>query len=450
MKKRLILFFASVVALSVSVTGNEASAVPAFARKYHTACSTCHLAFPIRNGFGEAFRNNGYRFPDGTDEEMVKEEPIKLGSDAYKKQFPNAIWPSDLPNMPTLGFLARAAAYSLNDPVTNKHQSQFDQEIDMFFAGTITNQISYIGDVAFSDTVVGQQFAFGRLQVLWTFQPGITMAFGTVGFPEQFDMITLSAGGDLNGYAAQMPNPNKGVEIRLTGNMGGTFSGYSLIAGVGRNSETAGLNPAINPGGSFTDTRYARATIKFGGEGLLNGAGGKLGNDIIGLDNSVTLGFNVLNSGFGSNVNAASTALTNAVTATTGDYMYGLTHNAFGGDVRINYGNARLVGQITRFAQVIDPLTGINYGKRNAYSVEGDYWIYPWLFAAVRYEHMNDPLNGEFTKLIPGIGALLRPNFKVGLEYVDIARNTVVPNAVNTGSVVPPQGSIGLYTQLGF
>ena len=448
MKKQLILCFALILGLSIVNAGKDASAVPAFARKYHTACSTCHIAFPARNGFGEAFRNNGYRFPDDTDEEMVKEEPIQLGSDAYKKQFPNAIWPSDIPNMPSLGFLARTSASMAKDPVAKKYKnSQFGEELDVFFAGTITNQISYIGDFALTDTK-GEFAQLGRLQLLWTFKPGITMAFGTVGFPEQFDMISLSAGGDPNGYAAQMPSPNKGVEIRLTGDGQGKTGGFALVAGIGRSSQTDGaamenedgkITERTSMGGSFADTRFVRAAYKIGGAGLLTGAGGTFGNQVIGLDNSVTFGINYLNSGFGSSANAA-------------DYMSGLSKAVWGGDVRINYSNLRLVGQYTRFAQVIDR-NGTNWGKRNAYSLEGDYWFYPWLFAAVRYEHLKDALNGQYTKIIPGIGALVRPNFKVGLEYVDVTKNRVLNKAEDDPANnfnYNPTSSIALYTQLGF
>lgn len=424
----------------------DASAVPAFARKYHTACSTCHLAFPVRNGFGEAFRNNGYRFPDSTDEEMVKEEPIKLGQDSYKKIFPKAIWPSDLPNMPTLGFLAKASAWSQKDNGKYRN-SQFDEELSIFFAGTITEQISYIGDFALSST--GEPTTLGRLQLLWTFKPGITLAIGDVGFPEQFDMISMSGGADMNGYAAQMPNPNKGAELRLTGAVGKGAS-YSIIAGVGRNSQSNhGAAPIVGPdpataiqydvnnsqgGGNFGDTKYARLALKVGGNGLLSGSGGKLGNNYIGLDNAVTFGFNILNSSDGANVNAA-------------DYAAGLTNTAIGGDVRITYGNARLVGQYTRFNQVVDTSTpdNLNYGKRNAVSLEGDYWVYPWLFGALRYERLKDDLNGEYAKIIPGIGALLRPNVKIGVEYVSVSN----PDKWNN-LVYIPANMWGFFAQVGF
>jgi len=435
MKKQLILCFSLILGSSIVNVGKDASAIPAFARKYHTACSTCHIAFPARNGFGEAFRNNGYRFPDGADEEMVKEEPIQLGSDAYKKQFPNAIWPSDIPNMPSLGFLARLNATSSKVNNSGKLRgSDLGEELDVFFAGTITEQISYIGDFGMTNS---ESPTLGRLQLLWTFKPGVSMALGTVGFPEQFDMISMSAGGDRNGYAAQLPSPNKGAELRLTGNSGSV--GYSLLAGFGRNPQSDGTNeqPAdgvLEHGGTFIDSKFARASVKFGGAGLLSGAGGSFGNQAIGLDNSVTLGLNIFHSEKGGNVN------------NNDEYISGLTKTAWGGDVRANYGNMRLVAQYARFNEVIDPVTKIDYGKRTGVSLEGDYWFYPWLFAAVRYENMKDDKNGKYTKVIPGIGALLRPNCKIGLEYVDVTKSTILEEAPN----ILPDSSVSFYTQLGF
>ena len=433
MKRTSPLFWIMALMAPMMLLWNDAMAIPAFARKYHTACSTCHIAFPARNGFGEAFRNNGYRFPDNTDEEMVKEEPIKLGSDSYKKVFPDAIWPSDLPNMPTLGFLAKVGAFSEKESGKYRN-SQFDQELDVFFAGTITNQISYIGDFALTENDATK---LGRLQLLWTFKPGVTMVVGTVGFPEQFDMISMRGGGDRNGFAAQMPNPNKGAELRLVGAVG-TDASYSLLAGVGRNSQTAGQTVDVNAasaGGSFADTKYGRATLKIGGNGLLSGSGGKFGNQYIGLDNSITFGVDLFHSSNGANSNAE-------------DYTNGLTKNAYEGDIRINYGNARLVAQYARFNEVIaDATTDISSGKRDAISLEGDYWFYPWLFGAVRYETLKDDLNGEYRKLIPGIGALLRPNCKIGVEYVSVSKDTFSDLAVSS---YRPTNSWSFYAQLGF
>src|SRR3990170_7009566 len=85
------------LAMLVSLSVRPAEAIPAWSRKYQTSCSTCHAVYPKLNHFGKAFRNNGYRFPGGEDETATKETPVSLGADAYKKMFPRALWPSDIP-----------------------------------------------------------------------------------------------------------------------------------------------------------------------------------------------------------------------------------------------------------------------------------------------------------------------------------------------------------------
>ena len=455
-KKCGFIFLLCCIVSLIVLSAKESFALPVFARKYHTACATCHIAFPVRNGFGEAFRNNGYRFPDETDEEMVKEEPIKLGQDAYKDVFPNAIWPSDLPNMPSLGFLAKSGATMQKNPThgdpdkPNRYRGNYkdvliNAEVDMFFSGTITKQISYIGDLAFEGGTSGVDAGpttLGRLQFVWTFKPGLSIAWGTVGFPEQFDLISTRAGTDLNGYAASLPNPNRGVELRIAGNTG-SMGGYSLLAGIGRNSET-GNSDAFS--GNLGDTRFVRATYKIGGNGLLSGVGGTYGIQAIGLDNSVTFGINYVNSSQGVNTDSE-------------DMIAGLTKTAYSGDVKVNYGPLRAVGQYARFNEVIKPETdasgnvtaigGLNYGKRTALSIEGDYWVYPWLFGLVRYEHLKDDFNGKIDKIIPGIGALIRANFKVGVEYVAVNKKVGIDSAPDS-AFNTAGNSINLYTQLGF
>ena len=454
-KKRssVIILFCSMVSLIV-LSAQESYALPVFARKYHTACSTCHIAFPARNGFGEAFRNNGYRFPDGTDEDMVKEEPIKLGQDAYKDVFPDAIWPSDLPNMPSLGFLAKTGATMQKNPTTGKYRDVlYNAEVDMFFSGTITKQLSYIGDLAFDGGTYGGDAApttLGRLQFVWTFKPGLSIAWGTVGFPEQFDIISTRAGTDKEGYVASLPNPNRGSELRIAGNTG-ACGGYSILAGIGRNSEVGSTDSAGNDlgvAGNIADTRFVRATYKIGGNGLLSGVGGSYGVQAIGMDNSITFGVDFVNSGQGANTGAE-------------DQFAGLTKTAYSGDVRINYGQLRAVAQYARFNEVLNAgvLTGaaedgsdiargaFNYGKRTALSLEADYWVYPWLFGLVRYEHLQDDLNGKINKVIPGIGALVRPNVKFGVEYVSVSKDSV---AEASAAGQANGNSINLYTQVGF
>ena len=76
-------FVSTILVLLAGVA--PAFAVPSFARKYQTSCATCHSAYPKLNYFGNAFRNNGYRYPAGTDADMTKEKPTSLGAEGYKR-----------------------------------------------------------------------------------------------------------------------------------------------------------------------------------------------------------------------------------------------------------------------------------------------------------------------------------------------------------------------------
>ncbi len=426
---KVIVFMCSILSI-VALWGQESQAVPAFARKYHTACSTCHLAFPVRNGFGEAFRNNGYRFPGNTDDEMVKEEPIALGQESYKKIFPDAIWPSDIPNMPSLGFLASSTITVPKDKVAGKYKDvNFSEELGVFFAGTVTHHISYFGDFALND----ESATLGRLVMLWAFKPGVNLALGDVGFPELFTLISARPNGDKDSYSTSLPNPSRGVELRIAGDTGES-GGYSLIAGVGRNSTLTDHVTAEYRGGNFTDTKYARGTLKVGGNGLLSGVGGTLGQNAIGQDNSVTFGVNYFNSSKGGET--PPTDIDEGVTI-------GRSKTAYAADIVANYGKFRTVAQYARFNEVIDT-AGKDWGKRTAFGVEGDYWIYPWLFGVVRYEHVKDNLNGKINKFIPGVAALLRANAKIGLEYVAVTKDAVAEANSVAGN------SFTFYAQLGF
>ena len=100
MKYRLrdVLLFSATAAIAVVgailASAPKSSAIPAFSRKYQTACTTCHNNYPELNDFGEAFKKNGFKFPKD-DETFVKEPPVLLGSKAQKEAFPGAVFPGD-------------------------------------------------------------------------------------------------------------------------------------------------------------------------------------------------------------------------------------------------------------------------------------------------------------------------------------------------------------------
>jgi hypothetical protein len=51
-------------ALMLSVTAEDASAIPAFARKYRMSCKTCHTPIPRLKPYGDDFAGNGFQLPD--------------------------------------------------------------------------------------------------------------------------------------------------------------------------------------------------------------------------------------------------------------------------------------------------------------------------------------------------------------------------------------------------
>lgn len=71
-------------ALLLQLLPSAAEAVPAYARKHELPCSQCHSAWPMLNGFGRTFKENGYRLdrtratPAPTDNEVRIDTDLQL------------------------------------------------------------------------------------------------------------------------------------------------------------------------------------------------------------------------------------------------------------------------------------------------------------------------------------------------------------------------------------
>src|SRR6267154_5736971 len=63
---RSLLYFGVVLGIFL-FSCTEASAFPAFARKYGLPCSSCHEAWPKLSPFGQAFKDNGYQLGNERD-----------------------------------------------------------------------------------------------------------------------------------------------------------------------------------------------------------------------------------------------------------------------------------------------------------------------------------------------------------------------------------------------
>ena len=86
--RKTVLLILTVSALFL-LLAETAGAIPAFARRYHLSCKTCHNPFPRLSEYGEDFAGNGFQLPDA-------EEPARsfldVGDDrlALLRDFPVA------------------------------------------------------------------------------------------------------------------------------------------------------------------------------------------------------------------------------------------------------------------------------------------------------------------------------------------------------------------------
>lgn len=131
MKSGRIPLLLSVLVL-VQVSGpllRDASAIPAFARKYGLQCTGCHEAWPTLNDFGRAFRDNGYQ--------------MLLGEDTPTKLSPG-YWPISIRITPHYEF--DSASHQVTDQGVKTIASGSISEVglDLLSAGTLAPDVTFL------------------------------------------------------------------------------------------------------------------------------------------------------------------------------------------------------------------------------------------------------------------------------------------------------------------
>jgi hypothetical protein len=238
----------------------KAQAIPAFARKYQTSCQTCHIAAPALTPFGEAFRQNGYRFPAGNDPTMTKVAPVPLGAEGYKKLWPKAVWPGEIPGMPPVAIL-------FTSTMDYEHAAEtftfagMGGELEILAAGTLDEHFSFWGSVVFARD--GEEIAteMERVNLLvrpldspalmfkvGSFEPGIMLASTHRSIMDQELLALTQTAGD-NPWAAD--GFQQGLEA------------YGMIQH--RFLYNAGLVEGSGSIGDKSKDKYVRAGYKFGG-----------------------------------------------------------------------------------------------------------------------------------------------------------------------------------------
>lgn len=394
MKRNIVGF--SVAAFLLFMFVSESYGIPAFSRKYKTSCSTCHYAAPMLNGFGKAFKNNGYRYPAGTDPEMTKEEPVSLGSEAYKKVWPDAIWPTNVPGTIPLSIWGVGR---INYAATSKVKWEFEipHEIEILYAGTIGEDFSFFGEVEMENENNEIAFAFPFALQL-DYSPGFHIRAGMLQSDPTPNHLKLTRNHyniasfrTRNGW--RFRDENVGLEVWGVSNGPGGRGGLTYRVGVANGQGISDINADKD--------LYGKVTYKIGGLGEVGGTegSGSQTSEFF-IDNNVTLG-GFFYSGTASKAGAQDEDFT-----------------IFGGDVDLWYQRFIANGALMLMNSKIP---GTADRKSTAYYLQGNYVFYPWLIGLVRYEWEDRDTDKEDVKpvnaIIPGFTVMARANVKVVLEF---------------------------------
>jgi hypothetical protein len=415
---RLKIIFAGfgTLVLLVIVGGlRTAEGIPAFARKYETSCVTCHVGYPKLNSFGEAFRLNGYQYPDVEDEEdMTKDRPVSLGSEAYKRVFPKAVWPNSIPGKPPI---------SLRVGTGFEHES--DAEIETSFeppslilmaAGTIGENIGfYAGAHLFEEGEVGTiDRTFIQLSSLFTsvlppkflnvrvgqFIPNMVPFANHRGLaltPYAFNTFSALTDELEAGHAHGGEDQSFGIEgfqlgIEASGIVHHRWRwGAGLVNGNGIHAENSDAKDG-----------YGRAAVKIGGMGF-DGSGmvSSSSSSNPWVDNSIIIGT------FGYLGSYPNTEL---------DGPEDFKRNRWGVDFSVLFRDLNLFGGYIFGSDETMVGSQLQDREYDLVFAEANYVFYPWLIGLTRFEQANPDQASKLNRIVAGATILYRANVKFAVE----------------------------------
>lgn len=415
--------------------------IPAFARKYQTACSTCHSNYPELNDFGEAFKKNGFKFPTD-DESFVKEAPVMLGAKAQKEAFPKAVYPGEIPGSIPIGLrYSGFATFNSKQPLAVGYLPRTDlftpNTFTMIAAGSFGQDLSFwidddlstggsgadggLGDGYLKVNDLGHyihlpkdalNLRVGQFELDLPFTQARTINLSDYDIYDETSSIGSLPGTVSNPFA--LGAPQRGIEIGGYPN-DGNFE-WSAAVVNGNNDSPAARNSKdvyFRVSQRFNLERDAKVRKEIRASGSTGphdhtsirfGAFYYYGRNALNIDQTMFPGF-------------------------------GTIHNPFyraGGDVRFKYRKFELyalgmkghdtnvIPNMTTFT--LDPAPPVSFSGGFA---EAEYWFYPWVIGIMRYDVVNSPtdfLNGASqrnsrNRVSPGIQFLVRDNIKAEFEY---------------------------------
>jgi hypothetical protein len=262
----------------IATTADRVLAIPAFARRYRTACTTCHVLPPQLNSFGLAFRANGYRTPSGEGDRQ--QDDIQLGAPEWEGLFPNAFLPGTLPDFPPIAGIVYAAVEADRGSVATEDVSL---ALGLASGGNLGRRASWFAAGAIGRSGAGLErlwVSFDRLAGPWLNVRAGYLESAVVPFSRYTHKL---------GYEGYLPFEAAGpagvalsasrnaVEVFGAGSDPGPLRGFQYALGLAGREATGGL----------AGDAYGRVSYKFGGiaaAGDQSGEPGRLAPAIAPLD----------------------------------------------------------------------------------------------------------------------------------------------------------------------
>jgi hypothetical protein len=380
---------------------------------------------------------------------MVKEPPVSLGAPAYKKLWPQAVWPGEVSSAVPLAVnvkLADVNTSALNDDgsiTTVKNDLQFPQEVNIFGAGTLGDHVSYFAETTFGenpDGSVAVELEHARLDFDSPFGPEDLFHFRLGKFApnlaDGFQEMWISTDAAIDSVFAFNPigiNGGTGLAedvtpspIALPDRVRG-IEGYGIISHralwVAGLVNGVGPNPADASGrfdGNNAKDVYARFDYKIGGMGLDGDSAGRPIPDKNWQDNSLRVGAFAYR-GDASGINfpletkdGLETNIQDMHFVRTGIYA-----SAFFQDLNVFGVYMHGSDSLQMFDAEGAALSSTGEPDYHALFVQADYLFYPWLQGSFRYETLT-PADRSVESRRTGVfnaSALIRANVKAMVEY---------------------------------
>jgi hypothetical protein len=364
---------------------------------------------------------------------MVKEKPVKLGAEEWKKIWPEAIWPGVLPEaFPAAALTIMRVNYN-NKENNAASKVEFDMPLvlNLIFGGAFGEDVSFLGEwspYTAGKNAAGLQRLFFQLNDLFSsenllnfrfgrFEPGITDGYTNSQKLSSASVIT----GDFNpGGGWKARDPQSGIELN-----GILYHRIYYAAGV--------VNGESKTIGDLRDRKdvYTRLAYQFGGYGYD-------ALDFPADSGAAMINESILEMGVYSYWGSRDKIPLD-------DLIYNSSFIRTGIDINLLYGKLNLLGgfvygtddNLNNESEVL---------KSTAYFVEGNYNIYPWLIGLLRLEKTGIWRTGadieNAINIIPNITFLYRANIRFSIEgflRIDLDREI-------NGSIIPAENTTPLQT----